>query len=212
MRVAALKGCLVKASQPAGKPNSVPPPPSQATEDKPLRACPPKREARRWDDHSSRPAIARGLWRPTRWLRTDRPDAPPYLVLLREGFCLPPVLPRARCALTAPFHPYPSTRAPFGALARGGIFSVPLIRQVALPGRYPAHCPLEFGLSSRPGTTPLRTVSGPGGRLADCDGPLSQVSGDLGSWVLGLGSWVSVSGLGSWVSGLGSWVLGLGSW
>src|SRR5687767_304947 len=31
---------------------------------------------------------------------------PPYLVLLREGFCLPPVLPRARCALTAPFHPY----------------------------------------------------------------------------------------------------------
>src|SRR5262245_12532296 len=39
---------------------------------------------------------------PTRW--------PPYLVLLRAGFCLPPVLPRARCALTAPFHPYPSTR------------------------------------------------------------------------------------------------------
>src|SRR5437870_11601033 len=31
----------------------------------------------------------------------------PYLVLLRAGFCLPPVLPRARCALTAPFHPYP---------------------------------------------------------------------------------------------------------
>src|SRR2546425_9293486 len=31
---------------------------------------------------------------------------PPYLALLRAGFCLPPVLPRARCALTAPFHPY----------------------------------------------------------------------------------------------------------
>src|SRR5689334_12713966 len=31
----------------------------------------------------------------------------PYLALLRAGFCLPPVLPRARCALTAPFHPYP---------------------------------------------------------------------------------------------------------
>jgi hypothetical protein len=30
----------------------------------------------------------------------------------------------------------------------GGIFSVPLFRQVTLPGRYPAHCPLEFGLSS----------------------------------------------------------------
>src|SRR5262245_22201005 len=37
-----------------------------------------------------------GRVRPTRW--------PPYLVLLRAGFCLPPVLPRARCALTAPFH------------------------------------------------------------------------------------------------------------
>ena len=31
----------------------------------------------------------------------------------------------------------------------GGIFSVPLVRQVTLPGRYPAHCPVEFGLSSR---------------------------------------------------------------
>src|SRR5262245_41923105 len=35
---------------------------------------------------------------------------PPYLVLLHAGFCLPPALPPARCALTAPFHPYPSTR------------------------------------------------------------------------------------------------------
>jgi len=33
----------------------------------------------------------------------------PYLVLLRMGFTLPPVLPLARCALTAPFHPYHST-------------------------------------------------------------------------------------------------------
>jgi hypothetical protein len=32
----------------------------------------------------------------------------------------------------------------------GGMFSVPLIRQVALPGYYPAHCPVEFGLSSHP--------------------------------------------------------------
>ena len=30
----------------------------------------------------------------------------PYLVLLRAGFGLPPTLPPARCALTAPFHPY----------------------------------------------------------------------------------------------------------
>jgi hypothetical protein len=31
---------------------------------------------------------------------------PPYLVLLRVGFTLPPPLQAARCALTAPFHPY----------------------------------------------------------------------------------------------------------
>jgi hypothetical protein len=30
--------------------------------------------------------------------------ASPYLALLRAGFCLPPMLPPARCALTAPFH------------------------------------------------------------------------------------------------------------
>jgi len=32
---------------------------------------------------------------------------PPYLVLLRVGFTLPPSLQPERCALTAPFHPYP---------------------------------------------------------------------------------------------------------
>jgi hypothetical protein len=32
---------------------------------------------------------------------------PPYLVLLRVGFTLPPPLRTERCALTAPFHPYP---------------------------------------------------------------------------------------------------------
>ena len=30
----------------------------------------------------------------------------PYLVLLRVGFAEPRLLPAARCALTAPFHPY----------------------------------------------------------------------------------------------------------
>jgi len=32
----------------------------------------------------------------------------PYSVLLPVGFALPPALPPARCALTAPFHPYRS--------------------------------------------------------------------------------------------------------
>jgi len=30
----------------------------------------------------------------------------PYSVLLPVGFAVPPALPHARCALTAPFHPY----------------------------------------------------------------------------------------------------------
>ena len=62
--------------------------------------------AARRNDHSSSPAIAGGIKQPTRRLRTGRPQTPPYLVLLRAGFCLPPMLPPARCALTAPFHHY----------------------------------------------------------------------------------------------------------
>jgi hypothetical protein len=33
------------------------------------------------------------------------PPRLPYLALLQVGFAMPPVLPPARCALTAPFHP-----------------------------------------------------------------------------------------------------------
>ena len=126
------------------------------------------------DGHSSRHAITGALQRPTRRfplhssakpLRIARVGAPgpartrrqsgraarfpPYLVLLRVGFTLPPPLPSERCALTAPFHPYPAL-----VRAMGGIFSVALAVLRPLrrnPGRYPAHCPAEFGLSS-PGT------------------------------------------------------------
>ena len=49
---------------------------------------------------------------PTGATLARRPWAPPYLVLLRAGFCLPSALRQTRCALTAPFHPYPSTRPP----------------------------------------------------------------------------------------------------
>ena len=96
--------------------------------------------------------------------RTGRPNgrshAPPYLVLLRAGFCLPRLLPAARCALTAPFHPYPPAGP--GTAARTWTWACPPLaeptggryifcatfRRVAPPGRYPAHCPVEFGLSS----------------------------------------------------------------
>jgi hypothetical protein len=38
---------------------------------------------------------------------------PPYLVLLRVGFAMPAALLSRRCALTAPFHPYPCGRYVF---------------------------------------------------------------------------------------------------
>jgi len=76
----------------------------------------------------------------------------PYLVLLRAGFCLPSVLRQTRCALTAPFHPYPPSLAHAlrhrRVTAWRYIFCATFL-QVALTGRYPAHCPSEFGLSSR---------------------------------------------------------------
>jgi hypothetical protein len=132
----AKRGQFEYRSQPADKPSSV----DTATALTPWRCR---------NDHSSRPGIARGLQRPTRRQRTGRPFSPaacatrllpPYLVLLRAGFCLPPVLPRARCALTAPFHPYPSTR-PCG-LASGRYFfcaTVPSDCSArALPGALPS--------------------------------------------------------------------------
>jgi len=39
---------------------------------------------------------------------TATAEFPPYLVLLRVGFALPAALLPRRCALTAPFHPYPT--------------------------------------------------------------------------------------------------------
>ncbi len=50
-------------------------------------------------------------------LGRDHPTTPrlpagtlPYLALLRVGFALPIPSPGPRCALTAPFHPYPATQ------------------------------------------------------------------------------------------------------
>ncbi len=47
-----------------------------------------------------------------------------YLVLLQVGFALPLPLPSPRCALTAPFHPYPLSLS--NRNRSGGIFSVAL--------------------------------------------------------------------------------------
>ena len=56
----------------------------------------------------------------------------PYLVLLPVGFTMPFPLPGPRCALTAPFHPYPQAEA-CGRFPFCGTFP-----RVAPAGRYPA--------------------------------------------------------------------------
>src|SRR3954468_22512082 len=57
-------------------------------------------------DHSSRTTLARRLQQPTRATGGNTPICRPYSVLLPVGFAVPPLLPAARCALAAPFHPY----------------------------------------------------------------------------------------------------------
>ena len=64
-----------------------------------------------------------------------KPVCRPYSVLLPVGFALPPPLPAARCALTAPFHPCPQAEA-CGRFAFCGTFP-----EVALAGGYPAPYP-----------------------------------------------------------------------
>ncbi len=95
------------------------------------------------DSHSSRAYVAVRLKRPTREQRGPRLMLP-YLVLLRVGFTLPPVLPQARCALTAPFHPYRRRERRWRYIFCG------TGRGLTPPRRYLALCPMEPGLSSMP--------------------------------------------------------------
>ena len=56
------------------------------------------------------------------------------------GVCQVGLSPARRCALTAPFHPYPDE-------SRRYVFCC-TFRRLSTPGSYPAPCPTEFGLSS----------------------------------------------------------------
>ncbi len=68
-------------------------------------------------------------------------NLPAYLVLLRVGFTLPPALLPARCALTAPFHPY--RNAPKGTKRRYRLCGT---------GR---RCILKHSSRALPGTLPI---------------------------------------------------------
>src|SRR5262249_60292877 len=76
------------------------------------------------------------------------PPCRPRLALLGVGFAEPT---RSPAPLVSPYltvSPFPP-RHPCGHRRCGGLFSVALVREVSLPGRYPAPCPAEPGLSSR---------------------------------------------------------------
>src|SRR5271170_2981754 len=82
--------------------------------------------------------------------------APPYSVLLPVGFAVPPALPPARCALTAPFHPCRGKHA----TRRGGLFSVALSLGSHPPDVIRHRLSMEPGLSS-PATFRLRRSGRP---------------------------------------------------
>src|SRR5438309_12090805 len=99
------------------------------------------------DGHSSGTAVAGRLERPTRaraqrraWTRCRAPR--PYSVLLPVGLAMPRTLPSARCALTAPFHPYRRPKP------RGGLLSVALSLRSPSPDVIRHRVSMEPGLSS----------------------------------------------------------------
>ncbi len=118
----------------------------------PLRR-PPKRErgpisrilcpGARGGDHLSRTPIARRLQRPTRG-SGEQPVAPGgaglLLGLAPSGVCLAE-------PVTWPAGGLLRHRFTLAGLA-GDLLSVALFRRIAPPGRYPAPCSTEFGLSS----------------------------------------------------------------
>ena len=70
-----------------------------------------------------------------------------YSVLLPAGLAVPPTLPPTRCALTAPFHPYPQHFRVCGN-AKGGLLSVALSLGSPPPDVIRRRVRMEPGLSS----------------------------------------------------------------
>ena len=98
-----------------------------------------------WDGRCRPPhATYPRIWRGSRLARIA-PSPSSYAVLLPAGFALPPPLPAARCALTAPFHP--CRRSDRIRLA-GGLFSVALSLGLRPPAVSRRRSSMEPGLSS----------------------------------------------------------------
>ena len=98
-----------------------------------------------WDDRCRPPhATYPRIWRGSRlvWIA---PNPSSYAVLLPAGFTVPRPLPAARCALTAPFHPYRRTGR---TRVAGGLFSVALSLGSRPPAVNRRRSSMEPGLSS----------------------------------------------------------------
>src|ERR1700679_331735 len=94
------------------------------------------------DGHSSGMRVTAHLTRPTRTAIRKRITCRPYLVLLPVGLAKPPLLPEARCALTAPFQPCRGFRPV------GGVISVALSLGSPPPAVNRHRLSVEPGLSS----------------------------------------------------------------
>ena len=100
-----------------------------------------------WDDRCRPPhATYPRIWRGSRPVRAS-PNPSSYAVLLPAGFTVPRPLPAARCALTAPFHPY---RRAARSRVIGGLFSVALSLGSRPPAVNRRRSSMEPGLSSLP--------------------------------------------------------------
>src|SRR5437763_13892244 len=107
------------------------------------------------DGHSSGTMFAHGLEQPTRtasltspcgvFAFANSPRCRPYSVLLPVWFAMPFPLPDPRCALSAPFHPYPPKPA---RAKEGGSFSVALSLGLPPPDVIRHRMSMEPGLSS----------------------------------------------------------------
>src|SRR3546814_15895655 len=110
-----------------------------------------------------------------RGLCPEGPAGRPYLILLRVGFAVPPPLPGARCALTAPFHPYlPLPRTEARGWDRRFAFCG-TFPGVAPAGRYPAPC----FRGARPFLPRRRPRRSPGDRKSVVEGKRVSVRVDL---------------------------------